>query len=879
MPKIKIIGLPKMQNAGQCPDGYVYDPVLQECVPDIGTPPATVSVQEPPPATSQVSTDGDMNMTIFQEPQKFNVSRTLSTGTPKTGPGTGVNPSQQTNDWRKNIKRANIAFGALLNLGSGLARIKENERIKKEFEKAFRESNFSGPIKQGKDLGNVQTNTGVQFPNLMTPPNEGMFITQFGGDVMGKYDQEKVKIRIESAPNQMKFGGQSGYGLDLGWRKFYTDMSKTTADNYTDSMSEDKSADAPFPVIEAEGGETFIRPEEDGSVSFFKLNGKRHSEGGIPLNEEQVSSGIPGVPSFMFSDTPKLKIKNAEILEAFGIPKKLWKKGVTPAEISKKFPLNQWNAILKDINSDDYQKSTAQKMINKNTKMLAKLGMIQEAMKNEQPPVFAQQRLAQGQVKYGGPLPKYQGVKGSGQIDPSLGSNQGFKKIAQTPGRLDYNEIAANYNVGFWDTPENYTNNWIPKVNQAFSDPERAKQLISRLETYTGQDAPDVLKIIRRGKTLDEKIKIAKKLATDRKIGPYHAIVAAVIDQTIPPPTREKPFEPNITVGGKPEPGALPKNVIRYVCKPDPSKPGKFIGTPIEVTEGAEGFKTAAEAEAFCNSRGADVPFGYTAPDVYNMFASSAIPPRTIFPFVPTPQLETPSVALEDWRARTANRFATMYAAPAQTLATYGPTQGLGSVLSKLAGQTAQAQAQDMAQVIGTNVNRANQAFAQAAEVRNKQRMLEAQAAEKRYTGMATALQQSDNAWRAYLKDFGKAFDRAWDRRQALGDINATNVHFFKDPWTGKQIFKPNTAGFAGLASSSTGISGANLGSLYNAYYTQALNELKKNADMTDEQKKKAAADLANLEIRSLRQTQRYDKYGNPIGRTSIYYGDDDEID
>ena len=80
--------------------------------------------------------------------------------------------------------------------------------------------------------------------------------------------------------------------------------------------------------IEVEGGETVIGDINlDGYLEHMSFVGKRHSEGGVPVN---IPDG-----SFIFSDTKKLRIKDKELLKnVFGLSAK--KGGYTPAEIAKK---------------------------------------------------------------------------------------------------------------------------------------------------------------------------------------------------------------------------------------------------------------------------------------------------------------------------------------------------------------------------------------------------------------------------------------------------------------------------------------------------------------------------------------------------------------
>lgn len=122
--------------------------------------------------------------------------------------------------------------------------------------------------------------------------------------------------------------------------------------------------------LEAEGGETAV-VNIDGIPAHFKISGKRHTNGGVPLN-------LPD-NSFIFSDTAKMRIKDPVILAQFGmVPKKA---GYTPAEIAKKYDINKFRQVLADPNSEDLERKTAEMMISNYNMKLAKLALIQESMK------------------------------------------------------------------------------------------------------------------------------------------------------------------------------------------------------------------------------------------------------------------------------------------------------------------------------------------------------------------------------------------------------------------------------------------------------------------------------------------------------------------
>ena len=91
-------------------------------------------------------------------------------------------------------------------------------------------------------------------------------------------------------------------------------------------------------VLEAEGEETILRP--DGTHDIIK--GPSHAEDGVKLTKSQAPEN-----SFIFSKTRSMTIKDPNVLAHFGVsgPK-------VPAEIAKKFPLNEYKAIIEDPNKE-----------------------------------------------------------------------------------------------------------------------------------------------------------------------------------------------------------------------------------------------------------------------------------------------------------------------------------------------------------------------------------------------------------------------------------------------------------------------------------------------------------------------------------------------
>lgn len=127
--------------------------------------------------------------------------------------------------------------------------------------------------------------------------------------------------------------------------------------------------------LEAEKGETVVTHlSGEGITEFYNIGGKRHYDGGTPLN-------LPD-NSFIFSRDRTMKIKDKEILKDFGknVGKK-GKKSFTPAELSKPYNINKYRQVLADPNSDRIMRESAELMIENYNLKLGKLALVQESQK------------------------------------------------------------------------------------------------------------------------------------------------------------------------------------------------------------------------------------------------------------------------------------------------------------------------------------------------------------------------------------------------------------------------------------------------------------------------------------------------------------------
>ena len=217
-----------------------------------------------------------------------------------------------------------------------------------------------------------------------------MYFLNVGGLVTQKFKPQKFimqKIRIKKTP---RAGDQRDYSLVHRQAQYISEgvPTDTPVKNTMGAVPREEAN------IEVEGGETVVGDvNNDGFLEHMTFAGKRHSEGGVPVN---IPEG-----SFIFSDTKKLKIKDKEALKTmFGLPYK--KGGYTPAEIAKRYQVNNYIDDLKNPESDEITKRSATKMLQNNMEKLGMLALMQESMKGfpDGVPAIAESAMAglQGQA-------------------------------------------------------------------------------------------------------------------------------------------------------------------------------------------------------------------------------------------------------------------------------------------------------------------------------------------------------------------------------------------------------------------------------------------------------------------------------------------------
>lgn len=774
----------------------------------------------------------------------------------------------------------NKTYNAISNTGADIYNIAQaasplvgyldNQRKTAQAERAARLGNLPDNLyvpEVGNDRGDY-TQWGEFRPNEKVV-NKGMYTNQFefGGNMI---NDKVMKIRIVGGPKQMAYGGQTDKGFALDLKTTNVNMSSTPTESVTASMSEQANPNSPI-KLEAENGETVWNND-----THNILRGKSHAKGGIKLTEQQVQDG-----AFIFSK--KLKEKDPTTLEMFN--QKFKKGGTSYSDIAKKFELNKFKAILEDPYADRTSKNTAQMMMEKNKKSLAMLALAQEASKGfpQGPPVQSQPYLPQDvpMAAYGGYVPEYQKGgeddifnKDLQKVLVDLVKNKQYKlglsprmmagdnKVPLVQGKQTsglYGDIKTNeidefkkrHAWYFKDKP-----NWKPdkeadvkdfqtkydnefskqKGYSYFSGKRKFDEVDSQLGEYTynapglDKEEEEIVKTPPKYKCkLNDNGSTVAVLSTDGSGYDSEALALANC------PTKEEV---------KP----------RYICLPD--------GSIMETNGSGVGYATREEAAKNCGAKQKKPPYDFLMPDKVNMAAVMAQPVNKYFPFyadtnprVPRPTFYDPNRELAE-NASTRNMLA-------GSLNMLDP-QAAGARVSAIQAQGAEQAGNTIAKYQNLNVGVANEFSKLQSSILNRADENRAKNANLRWQGNAVVNQQYDNAIGAKLNKYAKAYSKAWNNRSTLGDLNDTMGYFYKDPTSGKNVFKgslANNVGSLGAYGNFTGGVGTNgagiadLGSAYNNLYESYLTQLDGNSNLSKEQKQNQADKLANMALGSMRST------------------------
>ena len=172
-----------------------------------------------------------------------------------------------------------------------------------------------------------------------------------------------------------KTGDQVGFGLTTFPKTSDPNGMGDSTSTFFPSKNETRYTLQPDPRdesnVEAEKNETVLTDLNfDGDFEFYNIGGKRHNQGGTPLNLPEQS--------FIYSDTRSMRLNQDELAELNVNSKKR----ITPAKVSKNFELNKFTELLNDPYADKIQVDTADYMLDKNKNKLSHLAFVQEAKKD-----------------------------------------------------------------------------------------------------------------------------------------------------------------------------------------------------------------------------------------------------------------------------------------------------------------------------------------------------------------------------------------------------------------------------------------------------------------------------------------------------------------
>lgn len=614
-------------------------------------------------------------------------------------------------------------------------------------------------------------------------------------------DMNKIRIKITGmVPDEMAYGGQTkgGTSLDLNSRRFYDDEPADMYDSVSRNVEEVDREDA---NIEAEQGETILIPQNDGTLSHKNIGGKRHSQGGTPLNVPQGS--------FVFSDTKKMTIKDPAILARFN---KTSKSGLTPAEIAKQYDLDKYRAIVENPNTDPIAKRTAAAMLEKYERKLSELALVQEELKGfpQGTPSFIEGGL--DQAKYGGALRKYQAT---GEVSeayrkrtPQLNDYRGeamnpFSNVTRYYGRQGY--AGPKDDVGAWQKWMIEKSNTDSDFGRKFVDYLRSVPLTNKGKKMYGNKTVDQLSDAELMTQFNDNL---YDFRAPRILPKAEAILS---ERSL----KWKPTER--TINYNEIPGTIPGTIPDRIPNRTEIIPGKY--TPTGNDEKAE----------------------WTTPDKMNLL-NSMIDYGTIKKYLPysaqyAPVL--PEVTFKD-PSRELAANAEQANIQAQALANFAGPQSFMSNASAIQGKAAENVANIMARYQGDNVNIANQAAGVRSDILNKAGLFNVERANNLYDRNVMANQDYTNQERLGRKGMLTAWQQGYTNAADLYNTNISESPFYTiDPKTGMVKFKSKAAKAAFDTMKRTGSTGSNSMA---AQATQLYESLYKGLDSVPADKRADAA-------------------------------------
>lgn len=372
-----------------------------------------------------------------------------------------------SNWWKKQsgVQKAETILNTLSGINNALEKRRMDKRQAQIDEELYNPMNWAGSYQANKgdwdQFGNFRPNN--------TVPTQFTGLAAYGGQLpMAKSGLEiKMKAGLGFNANQ------------LSWPVMAGEFSQPDVEvrNTLGPVDRDDAN------LEAEVGETAVTNlTGDGIPEQYKIGGKRHYDGGTPLN-------LPD-NSFIFSRDKSMKIKDKEVLAQFGITS-VPKGGMTPADVAKRYDLNKYKKVLLDANSDELARDTAQSNIENANLKLGKLALIQESMKAfpDGIPMISMPYLESVSITPDMlPVNPQQELNEEEQPDADNQARYGTNVVAQFNTKRGGGRILPKHQV----PPGNTDSEWVFGDGTQKGKPQQPKKQLTPVEQALFQETPNI---------------------------------------------------------------------------------------------------------------------------------------------------------------------------------------------------------------------------------------------------------------------------------------------------------------------------------------------------------------------------------------------------
>ena len=563
--------------------------------------------------------------------------------------------------------------------------------------------------------------------------------------------------------------------------------------------------------VEVERGEVVTGDlNGDGMVESVVAGGKRHSEGGTPLD-------LPD-DTFIYSDTRSMRINDKDILAKYGKSSGSY----TPAQLAKQYDVSKYRAILQDPNSDAIDRKTAELMLRNYNMKLGSLALAQEAKKGfpQGIPAIAEPYMQANKISPEDIMPDYQPrfaqeeqeVEDAEYEEMPMEMPSG-EQIAMSPEMMEQ-PMPSEFAYGGYipqaqngliikpyeeaRTPEG---NVTPtgKQNKFSQRKQQVKDYLSTWEEFIpgvsklseGQaqaviydwnlkNNPDAIRNMWRTYGLTAKgmkSKNLRGLSKDAK-GQFEdellsdeGVLAKLKDAYVDNYFGVRQLDPKKKEEKKEEAKKTVETVVEEEVEEDVTRPGL---NQVNVPPPA-GISPAA----------------WTAPDLRNYFGAykDKASLRKYFPWAASVDLEEPLPVYYDPTRELAQQSEQVNMIT-QGLGQFAGPQALSSRASQVQATGAKQAADTLARYNNLNVGLANQFEQLQSNVRNQERMMNQGIAKELYDKNTITNQSFDNAKRSADANIRQAFATGWKNASDISMVNATSEQYEVDPRTGTVYFQ-----------------------------------------------------------------------------------------